>query len=95
VGRLRRGLRVPHLQNPGRLKIDPATFDALALGFKGLRARATPVSPSPAHRHARQRRRHHGAPGGLVSAVRGPREVAHTLEAFRTAVRWLKAEGDV
>jgi glutamate-1-semialdehyde 2,1-aminomutase len=36
-----------------------------------------------------------GAPGGLVSATHGPREVAQTLDAFRTAVRWLKAEGDV
>ncbi len=35
-----------------------------------------------------------GAPGGLVSAVHGPDEVARTLEAFRTSVRWLKAEGD-
>ena len=36
-----------------------------------------------------------GAPGGLVSATHGPGDVAQTLEAFRTAVRWLKAEGDV
>ena len=36
-----------------------------------------------------------GAPGGLVSAVHGPDEVARTLEAFRTSVRWLKAEGDI
>jgi len=36
-----------------------------------------------------------GAPGGLVSATHGPAEVARTLEAFRTAVRWMKAEGDV
>jgi glutamate-1-semialdehyde 2,1-aminomutase len=36
-----------------------------------------------------------GAPGGLVSATHGPADVAQTLAAFRTAVRWLKAEGDV
>ena len=36
-----------------------------------------------------------GGPGGVVSATHGPREVALTLEAFRTAVRWLKAEGDI
>ena len=36
-----------------------------------------------------------GAPGGLVSAAHGPHEVALTLEAFRTSVRWIKAEGDV
>jgi len=27
--------------------------------------------------------------------VHGPDDVARTLEAFRTAVRWLKSEGDV
>ena len=36
-----------------------------------------------------------GAPGGLVSATHGAEEVARTLEAFRTSVRWMKAEGDV
>lgn len=36
-----------------------------------------------------------GAPGGLVSATHGAREVAQKLEAIRTGVRWLKAEGDV
>jgi hypothetical protein len=36
-----------------------------------------------------------GAPGGLVSAMHGPGEVDQTLTAFRTAVRWLKAEGDI
>jgi glutamate-1-semialdehyde 2,1-aminomutase len=36
-----------------------------------------------------------GGPGGVVSATHGPGEVAHTLDAFRTAVRWLKDEGDV
>ena len=34
-----------------------------------------------------------GGPGGLVSATHGPREVAQTLEAFRTSVRWFKEEG--
>jgi glutamate-1-semialdehyde 2,1-aminomutase len=36
-----------------------------------------------------------GAPGGLVSAVHGPREVAQTHDAFRTSIRWLKDEGDI
>jgi glutamate-1-semialdehyde 2,1-aminomutase len=36
-----------------------------------------------------------GAPGGLVSAVHGPDEVGRTLDAFRTSVRWMKAEGDI
>jgi len=36
-----------------------------------------------------------GAPGGLVSASHRPSEVARTLDAFRTSVRWMKAEGDI
>jgi len=36
-----------------------------------------------------------GAPGGLVSAVHRPNEVDRTLEAFRTSMRWMKAEGDI
>jgi glutamate-1-semialdehyde 2,1-aminomutase len=83
-------------QNPSRLKIDPAKFDPLALGFKGLKGAR---NPGLAYRLRIAMLANGvdimGAPGGLVSAVHGPREVAHTLEAFRTAVRWLKAEGDV
>jgi len=83
-------------QNPGRLDIDPATFDPLALGFKGLKGAR---NPGLAYRLRIAMLANGvdimGAPGGLVSAVHGPREVGHTLEAFRTAVRWLKAEGDV
>ena len=36
-----------------------------------------------------------GAPGGLVSAAHRQNEVARTLEAIRTSVRWMKAEGDI
>jgi glutamate-1-semialdehyde 2,1-aminomutase len=36
-----------------------------------------------------------GGPGGVVSATHGPGEVAQTLDAFRTAVRSLKSEGDI
>jgi glutamate-1-semialdehyde 2,1-aminomutase len=83
-------------QNPSRLKIDPAKFDPLALGFKGLKGAR---NPNLAYRLRIAMLANGvdimGAPGGLVSAVHGPREVAHTLEAFRTAVRWLKTEGDV
>jgi glutamate-1-semialdehyde 2,1-aminomutase len=83
-------------QNPGRLEIDPATFDPLTLGFKGLKGAR---NPNLAYRLRIAMLANGvdimGAPGGLVSAVHGPREVAHTLEAFRTSVRWLKAEGDI
>jgi glutamate-1-semialdehyde 2,1-aminomutase len=82
-------------QNPNRLKIDPATFDPYELGFKGLKGAR---NPGLAYRLRIAMLANGvdimGAPGGLVSATHGPREVAHTLEAFRTAVRWLKAEGD-
>ena len=83
-------------QNPSRLPIDPAAFDPRKLGFKGLKGAR---NPDLAYRLRVALLANGvdimGAPGGLVSATHGPREVAHTLEAFRTAVRWLKAEGDV
>ncbi len=83
-------------QNPNGLHIDPKTFDPLRYGFKELKGT----------RSARQSNRLRiamlangvdimGAPGGLVSAAHGADEVARTLEAFRTSVRWLKAERDI
>ena len=71
-------------------------FDPLRYGFKELKAT----------RNAKQSHRLRiamlangvdimGAPGGLVSAAHGAEEVARTLEAFRTSVRWLKAERDI
>ncbi len=83
-------------QNPNRLKIDPASFDPLALGFKGLKgARNANLAYRLRIAMLANGIDIMGAPGGLVSAVHGPREVARTLEAFRTSVRWMKAEGDV
>ncbi len=35
------------------------------------------------------------APGGMVSAVHGVKEIERTLDAFRISVRWMKAEGDI
>ena len=83
-------------QNPNGLDIDPKTFDPRRYGFKELKGT----------RNARQSHRLRiamlangvdimGAPGGLVSAAHGADEVARTLEAFRTSVRWLKAERDI
>ena len=73
------------------------TFDPLRHGFKELKARAQrQPQPSPAHRDAGERRRHHGRAGR--AGLRGrtaPDEVARTLDAFRTSVRWMKAEGDI
>jgi glutamate-1-semialdehyde 2,1-aminomutase len=83
-------------QNPNRLAIDPASFDPLALGFAGLKGAR---NPDLAYRLRIALLANGvdimGAPGGLVSAMHGAREVAHTLEAFRSAVRWMKAEGDI
>ena len=82
--------------NPGRIVIDPATFDPLRLGFKGIKGAR---DPSLINRLRLALLASGvdimGGPGGVVSAAHGPHEVALTLEAFRTAVRWLKAEGDV
>jgi glutamate-1-semialdehyde 2,1-aminomutase len=82
--------------NPGGVAIDPATFDPLKLGFKGIKGAR---DPSLINRLRLAMLANGvdilGGPGGLVSATHGPREVALTLEAFRTAVRWLKAEGDI
>jgi glutamate-1-semialdehyde 2,1-aminomutase len=82
--------------NPGRIAIDPATFDPLKLGFKGIKGAR---DPGLINRLRLAMLANGvdilGGPGGLVSATHGPREVALTLEAFRTAVRWLKAEGDI
>jgi glutamate-1-semialdehyde 2,1-aminomutase len=36
-----------------------------------------------------------GAPGGTVSATHGDREIEQTIEAFRQAVRMIKAEGGI
>jgi glutamate-1-semialdehyde 2,1-aminomutase len=83
-------------QNPRGLPIDPATFDALQLGFEGLKGAR---NPDLAYRLRVALLANGvdvmGAPGGLVSATHGPQEVAHTLQAFRTSVRWMKAEGDL
>ena len=82
--------------NPARLAIDPARFDPLDLGFAVLKGGR---NPELCYRLRLAMLANGvdimGAPGGLVSAVHGPSEVAHTLQAFRTAVRWLKAEGDI
>src|SRR5919201_62713 len=79
--------------NPANLPLDPATFDPLKLGFKGLKGA----------RDAQLNNRLRiallcygvdiaGGPGGFVSAAHGPREVAHTLEAWRATVRAMKRE---
>ncbi len=82
--------------NPGRVAIDPATFDPLQLGFRGIKGARDPALINRLRLAMLANGVDiMGGPGGLVSATHGPREVALTLEAFRTAVRLLRAEGDI
>ena len=79
--------------NPERLPIDPASFDPLKLGFKGLKGARDPQL----NNRLRLALLAHGVdiaggPGGFVSTAHGAREVAQTLDAFRSALRALKAE---
>ena len=82
--------------NPGRLPIDPATFDPAKLGFKGIKG-ARDANPINRLRVAMLANGVDimGGPGGIVSRSHGAAEIAQTLDAFRTAVRRLKSEGDI
>ena len=83
-------------QNPKGLRIDPAQFDPLPLGFGGLKgARNADLSHRLRIAMIAEGVDIMGAPGGLVSAVHGDAEVAQTLAAFRSSVRMMKAEGDI
>lgn len=83
-------------QNPKGIALDPAAFDPVRLGFGGLKGSK---DTNLAHRLRIAMISNGvdimGAPGGLVSAVHGPEDVARTLEAFRKSVKAMKAEGDV
>ena len=79
--------------NPARLPVDPASFDPLKLGFKGLKGARDPQL----NNRLRVTLLAHGVdiaggPGGFVSAAHGPREIAQTLDAWRAALRSLKRE---
>jgi glutamate-1-semialdehyde 2,1-aminomutase len=82
--------------NPGRTPLDPMTFDPVKLGFKGLKGNRD-VTLSGRFRMAMLANGVDimGAPGGLVSAMHGAREVEITLQAFRRSLQWLKADGDL
>ena len=82
--------------NPARLPVDPANFDPLKLGFKGLKGARDPQL----NNRLRVALLAHGVdiaggPGGFVSAVHGGRELSQTLDAFRGALRALKAAGSL
>ncbi len=82
--------------NPKGLDIDPKRFDPLELGFDGLKKAKNPAL-------ANNLRLAMliagvdimGAPGGIVSATHGDREIEQTADAFRQAVRMLKAENGI
>jgi len=79
--------------NPARLPIDPASFDPLKLGFKGLKG----ARDAQLNNKLRIALLAHGVdiaggPGGFVSAAHGARDVAQTLDAWRSALRALKGE---
>ena len=83
-------------QNPKGVAIDPASFDPLALKFKGLKGvRDANLSHRLRISMIANGADIMGAPGGLVSATHTAEDVARTLDAFRTSVRWMKAEGDI
>ena len=79
--------------NQARLPIDPATFDPLKFGFKGIKGAR---NPDLINRLRIAMLTHGvdiaGGPGGYVSASHGLQEVSQTLDAFRSAVRALKRE---
>jgi glutamate-1-semialdehyde 2,1-aminomutase len=82
--------------NPARLPLDPANFDPLELGFKGLKGARDPQL----NNRLRVALLAHGVdiaggPGGFVSAAHGARELSQTLDAFRSALRALKAAGNL
>ena len=80
--------------NPGNLPIDPMTFDPLKLGFKGIKGARDPDLINRLRVALLARGVDiAGGPGGYVSATHGAPEVAHTLEAFRSTLRALKADG--
>jgi glutamate-1-semialdehyde 2,1-aminomutase len=82
--------------NPRRLPIDPASFDPLKLGFKGLKGARDPELINRLRIALLARGVDiAGGPGGYVSAVHGTGEIAQTLDTFRSALRSLKAENGV
>jgi glutamate-1-semialdehyde 2,1-aminomutase len=82
--------------NPAGVKLDPARFDPLALGFKGLKGAKDPNLVA----RIRIALLNHGvdimgAPGGLISAMHDDNDIERTAEALRLAIRDLKADGEI
>ena len=82
--------------NPNGLTIDANRFDPLEIGFDGLKKQKNTAT-------ANKLRLAMliagvdimGAPGGIVSATHGEREIERTVGAFQQAVRMIKAEAEI
>ena len=82
--------------NPRGEALDPATFDPLKLGFKGLKGARDPEFNNRLRIALLARGVDiAGGPGGFVSAAHGEREIGQTLDAFRGALRALRADGRI
>jgi glutamate-1-semialdehyde 2,1-aminomutase len=81
--------------NPKALAIDPRRFDPLALGFEGLKkAKSAAMANKLRLAMLVAGVDIMGAPGGVISATHGDREIEQTLGAFQQAVRMIKEERD-
>jgi glutamate-1-semialdehyde 2,1-aminomutase len=79
--------------NPKRLAIDAAHFDPLALGFEQLKKTKSGAMANKLRLAMLVAGVDiMGAPGGVVSATHGDREIEQTVEAFRQAVRMIGSE---
>ncbi len=82
--------------NPLGVKIDPATFDPLALGFKGLKgARDAALSGKIRMGLMNNGVDVMGSPGGFVSATHDNADLEHTARALRSTIRALKSEREI
>ena len=81
---------------PRRSPIDAQRFDPLQLGFDGLkREKSAALANKVRLAMLIAGVDIMGAPGGVVSATHGDREIEQTVDAFRQAVRMVKAEGGI
>ena len=82
--------------NPKGLAIDASHFDPLAIGFDRLKkARSAAMANKLRLAMLVAGVDIMGAPGGVVSATHGEREIEQTVGAFQQAVRLIKAEGEI
>ena len=81
--------------NPTGLAIDARRFDPLAIGFEGLKKTKSPALANKLRLAMLVAGVDiMGAPGGVVSATHGDREIEHTVAAFEQAVRLIRSEDE-